>query len=81
MPAHRCDLDHSHDAALGGATCESNLAHVCRRHHTLKHATAWKVRQLAGGVLEWTSPTSRRYVDTPEPVVRFMPPQGDPPPF
>ncbi|MGC5172826.1 DUF222 domain-containing protein [Microbacterium sp. DT81.1] len=80
MPAHRCDLDHSHDAALGGATCEANLAHLCRRHHTLKHATRWTVRQLAGGVLEWTSPGSRHYTDAPEPVVRFMP-SGDPRPF
>ncbi|MGC5224285.1 DUF222 domain-containing protein [Micromonospora sp. DT81.3] len=80
MPAHRCDLDHSHDAVLGGATCEANLTHLCRRHHTLKHATRWTVRQLAGGVLEWTSPASRHYTDTPVPVVRFMP-SGDPPPF
>jgi hypothetical protein len=80
MPARRCDLDHSHDAALGGETTASNLAHLCKRHHTLKHASAWSVRQLARGVLEWTSPTSRRHLDTPEPVVRFMP-SGGPPPF
>ena len=73
MPAHRCDLDHTHDAALGGDTCDGNLAHLCRRHHTLKHATPWTVRQRPGGILEWTSPTGRTYTDTPEPVLRFTP--------
>ena len=41
----RCDVDHTHDAALGGDTHIDNLAHLCRRHHTLKHATDWKVRR------------------------------------
>ncbi|HWI32112.1 MAG TPA: DUF222 domain-containing protein, partial [Microbacterium sp.] len=73
MPTHRCDLDHTHDAARGGSTCDTNLAHLCRRHHTLKHATPWTVTQQSGGVLEWTSPTGRRYTDTPEPLLRFAP--------
>lgn len=81
-PAHRCDLDHTHDAALGGATCVCNLAHFCRRHHTIKHHTAWTVRQLGGGVLEWTSPTGRLYEDRPPSTVRFVPaiaqPAGEP---
>ncbi|MDL9980171.1 HNH endonuclease signature motif containing protein [Microbacterium sp. ASV49] len=76
-PAHRCDLDHTHDAALGGATCVCNLAHFCRRHHTIKHHTAWTVRQLGGGVLEWRSPTGRRYEDRPPAMVRFMPSSGE----
>ncbi len=84
--AHRCDIDHTVDAALGGATAEDNLAHFCRRHHTLKHETAWNVRQLGGGVLEWTSPTGRRYDDRPPSTVRFVPSSrlsvdDDPPPF
>ncbi len=80
QPARRCDLDHTVDAALGGPTEPANLAHLCRRHHTLKHASPWRVRQLAGGVLEWTSPTGRVCVDHPEPTVRFVP-MDDPPPF
>ncbi|MGC5169713.1 HNH endonuclease [Microbacterium sp. DT81.1] len=80
MPAHRCDLDHTHDAAHGGATSDANLAHLCKRHHTLKHATPWTVKQRSGGVLEWTSPTGRTYTDTPEPVLRFTA-SSDPPPF
>ena len=73
QPAHRCDVDHTHDAALGGETQIDNLAHLCRRHHTLKHATHWQVRQLGGGTLEWTSPTGLVYIDVPSPTLRFPP--------
>ncbi|MCR8672107.1 HNH endonuclease signature motif containing protein, partial [Agrococcus sp. HG114] len=61
----RADTDHTRDHADGGATALSNLAHLCRRHHTMKHATAWTVQQLDQGVLEWTSPTGRVLTDEP----------------
>ncbi|MFT4212360.1 MAG: DUF222 domain-containing protein [Microbacterium sp.] len=87
-PARGCDVDHNEDAALGGATCDHNLCHLCRRHHSLKHATPWRVRQRRGGVIEWTSPVGRRYVDRPPATVRFVPdpdaapkPDPEPPPF
>lgn len=78
MPVQKCDLDHSIDFALGGATCEGNLAHLCRRHHTLKHESAWRVVQKPGGVLEWTSPTGRVYPDIPTSRVLFRPDAGAP---
>ncbi|WP_159499774.1 HNH endonuclease signature motif containing protein [Microbacterium sp. 18062] len=89
MPAVRCDADHTIDHADGGETCVSNLCHLCRRHHVLKHGTPWTVRQRSGGVLEWTSPLGHVYIDTPPQVgptrVRFVPdggpPPSDPPPF
>ncbi|WP_292874095.1 HNH endonuclease signature motif containing protein, partial [Microbacterium sp.] len=95
QPTWRCDIDHTKDAAHGGETRICNLAHLCRRHHILKHHTAWRVRQLADGVLEWTSPTGRIYRDIPTPPVTFTPsadppgteppptdpPRTDPPPF
>ena len=72
--AIRCEVDHNHDAALGGATDTSNLAHLCQRHHSMKQFTAWRVRQLKGGVLEWTSPLGRTYrEDAPTPAVAFTP--------
>ncbi|HPZ34320.1 MAG TPA: DUF222 domain-containing protein [Microbacteriaceae bacterium] len=71
--AHRTDLDHTIDFALGGQTREDNLAHLCRRHHTLKHATAWSVVQQPGGILEWTSPAGHRYPDIPTSSVMFRP--------
>jgi hypothetical protein len=65
MPAVRCEVDHTHDHALGGTTELGNLGHLCQRHHSMKQFTAWRVRQLSGGVLEWTSPTGRIYSDEP----------------
>ncbi len=72
MPTHRCDIDHTVDAALGGPTHQHNLAHLCRRHHSVKHASRWTVKQVGDGVLEWTSPTGRSYTDKP-PGVAFEP--------
>ncbi|MEZ3158348.1 DUF222 domain-containing protein [Microbacterium sp. BWR-S6Y] len=80
-PAIRCEIDHTHDHALGGPTDITNLAALCQRHHTQKHHTRWAVRQHPGGVLAWTSPTGRTYTDEPlpySPAIRFLP--DDPPP-
>ncbi|HCJ48942.1 MAG TPA: HNH endonuclease, partial [Microbacterium sp.] len=72
--AIRCEVDHTHDHALGGATETANLAHLCQRHHSMKQFTAWRVRQQSGGVLEWTSPLGRTYrEDAPTPAVAFTP--------
>lgn len=73
QPVHRSDIDHTLDFALGGETREGNLAHLCRGHHTTKHATRWAVVQKPGGVLEWTSPSGRVYPDTPVSRVMFKP--------
>ncbi|SDG65134.1 HNH endonuclease signature motif containing protein [Microbacterium sp. 77mftsu3.1] len=85
VAAIRCEVDHTHDHALGGKTELSNLAHLCQRHHSMKQFTAWKVRQLQGGVLEWTSPLGRTYrEDAPTPAVAFTSATanpGDPAPF
>jgi len=72
QPAIRCEIDHTHAASDGGATHVGNLAHLCKRHHDVKHHTRWRVKQLAGGLLVWTSPTGRVYrEDAPSPVVAF----------
>lgn len=73
IPVRNCDIDHTTDYAHGGETSDHNLAHLCRRHHTLKHASAWTVVQKAGGILEWTSPTGRVYPDIPTSRVMFQP--------
>ncbi|NYD78332.1 HNH endonuclease signature motif containing protein [Arthrobacter cupressi] len=65
IKARDLDLDHTHDAALGGPTETGNLAGLCRRHHMLKHHSRWKLRQTGAGVLEWTSPTGRKHTDHP----------------
>lgn len=69
----RCDIDHTVDHAHGGVTSHHNLALLCRRHHVLKHNTAWTVQQTAPGRLVWTSPSGRKHTDRPEPTVRFVP--------
>lgn len=86
--AIRCEIDHTVDAARGGPTALSNLAHLCQRHHSMKQFTPWRVRQLGRGVLEWTSPTGRAYrEDAPAPPVVFRASApgestaSDPPPF
>ncbi len=73
QPAHRCDVDHSVAAAMGGQTRLDNLALLCKSHHTMKHAAHWQVAHEGHGVLRWTSPHGNIYVDTPTPVLRFYP--------
>lgn len=77
QPASRSDLDHTIAHAHDGPTEITNLAHLCRRHHTLKHHSAWRVRQRPDGILQWTSPTGRVYDDHPARTLVFEPP----PPF
>ncbi|WP_292761159.1 HNH endonuclease signature motif containing protein [Microbacterium sp. UBA3486] len=76
-----CDIDHHRDAALGGATAETNLGHLCRRHHVLKHHSPWAVEPLGGGIYAWTSPTGKVYIDRPPPqnTVTFAEDHGVPP--
>ncbi|MEH3088553.1 MAG: DUF222 domain-containing protein [Microbacterium arborescens] len=79
--AIRCEIDHTIDHALGGHTHIYNLAHLCQRHHSMKQFTHWGVRQIGGGVLEWTSPLGRVYrEDLPVPAVCFTIDTTDPPP-
>jgi hypothetical protein len=78
VQAARCDIDHTIDAALGGPTRTSNLAHLCRGHHALKHHSDWRVTQAEHGILEWTSPTGRKRIDWPP--RRVMSRRGSEPP-
>jgi Domain of unknown function (DUF222)/HNH endonuclease len=66
--AAQCDLDHTTAWADGGVTSAENLAHLCRKHHTMKHQTQWKVARPPGLPPTWTSPTG---------YIR----ESDPPPF
>lgn len=76
-PAARCDIDHNHDHAKGGATHIDNLTHLCRSHHTLKHPElrdedCWTARLAPDGSLEWQSPLGRNYADRPARRVMFQ---------
>ena len=64
--ARNCEVDHTEDWQFGSRTDHDNLAHLCPSHHHLKHQTGWTVVQLGEGVLEWTSPSGRKYMTEPE---------------
>ncbi|HWI30392.1 MAG TPA: DUF222 domain-containing protein [Microbacterium sp.] len=65
-PALRCDLDHTTAVVEDGATCAGNLAHLCRRHHRLKHLANWRYAHGAAGHMRFTAPSGRRYESPPE---------------
>lgn len=64
-PVYYCDLDHTIPASEGGPTATNNLAFLCRGHHTMKHHGGWRVKQVEGGVLQWTTPSGRSLTDRP----------------
>ena len=72
-PLSRCDVDHTIDAQFGGPTSLTNLAHLCRGHHTMKHHGGWKVKQDRAGTLTWRSPTGRVHTQHPPSKVAFAP--------
>ncbi len=62
----RCDIDHTLAWEYGGKTTPENLECLCPGDHTLKHHSPWTVRQLAPGILEWTSPLGQVITDQPD---------------
>jgi hypothetical protein len=66
-PAKQCDLDHRTAWAHGGATKASNLAHLCRHHHRLKHESKWSVSAAPTGATTWISPTGHQHTADPPP--------------
>ena len=61
-----CDIDHTTAWGRDGHTQHDNLAHLCRKHHRLKHGTRWRMSQDAYGVIRWTSPAGREHTTHPE---------------
>ncbi|WP_306905984.1 HNH endonuclease signature motif containing protein [Arthrobacter pascens] len=61
---HSLDNEADHLLAWhkGGTTGISNLGQPCRKHHKLRHTTAWKPTQATKNKPPgWTSPTGRHY--------------------
>jgi len=56
------EADHLLSWAKGGTTGISNLGQPCRKHHRLRHTTAWQPTPATPQKPpEWVSPTGRRY--------------------
>jgi hypothetical protein len=61
--AANCDLDHTVDWQYQGETDWHNLAHLCPKHHKLKHEGGWRVTQnRESSDLVWTAPSGATYV-------------------
>jgi hypothetical protein len=78
--AAKSDLDHTIPWAAGGHTRHDNLAHLCRKHHRLKHHTRWRMTQAADGVIQWASPTGRQHTTHPQHAFTPPPPLPNDPP-
>src|SRR6266508_1345933 len=70
MPARRCDRDHGVKHKHSGETKLCDLCCLCEYHHAIKDddTSGWSMVQLAGGVIEWTSPTGHVYRTHPPAV-------------
>jgi hypothetical protein len=66
QPAWRGDLDHTQPYDQGGLTCSCNLGGLCRHHHILKQHPDWQLTQFRPGIFQWTTPTGRGYLASPE---------------
>ncbi|MEV8337735.1 DUF222 domain-containing protein [Leucobacter sp. NPDC077196] len=73
----RADVDHTHDAARGGATSIANLAVLCRRHHTMKHHAGMRMTQHSDGEVEWVTALGRRKRERPPSRVMFAPMESE----
>ena len=61
-----CDIDHTRPWEHLGCSDHDNLAHLCRKHHRVKHRTSWQMRQDHDGVIRWLSPAGRWLDSHPE---------------
>ena len=55
-PSHRCDVDHRMPHGDGGASCDCNLAPLCRRHHRLKTHRGYRYTVIEPGTWLWSTP-------------------------
>jgi hypothetical protein len=66
-PARACDHDHvvafNHtDPSAGGASCDCNIAPLCRHHHQLKTHAGWRYTPLETGTWLWADPHGQQFL-------------------
>jgi len=64
-PSARADFEHNTPYQAGGRTCLCNGNPTCRHDHRVKQDPRWKVEQLVGGHVRWTTPSGRQYTTEP----------------
>lgn len=64
--ALHCEVDHTLEWAKAGTTDHTNLSHLCKTDHGLKHKFGWTASQDRDGTLSWISPTGHQYSTRPE---------------
>lgn len=66
-PARACDHDHivpfnHEDPAAGGASCDCNIAPLCRHHHQLKTHAGWRYTPVETGTWLWADPHGQQFL-------------------
>ncbi|WP_433674936.1 DUF222 domain-containing protein [Microbacterium gorillae] len=79
VPIRYTDIDHNHDWANGGKTDITNLAPLCRRHHTLKTSADWKITPHPDkdGTVIFHTPAGYRHTENPPPRAVTFTPTGE----
>ena len=72
-PAHKADLDHTVDHALGGPTSPWNLGVWDRHHHRAKHHGGWRVRQPTPGRFEIRTRAGVHHTTLPKRILEPLP--------
>ena len=83
-PARRCDKDHRVPYDDGGATCDCNLAPLCRRHHRLKTHRGFSYTLIEPGTWLWRTPHGLQLIrdrDGTRDVTPDPPPTTSDPPW
>lgn len=73
-PARQCDHDHVVPHAQGGATCDCNIAPLCRRHHRLKTHAGWRYTVIETGVWLWSEPHGQQFLRDLQGTLDVTPP-------
>jgi hypothetical protein len=74
MPARGCDIDHTVAVADGGATCDCNLAPLCRHDHCIKHQHGWTYQRFPDGTSQWTTRLGHTYTTNQMPRTGYQKP-------
>ncbi|MDD7940349.1 DUF222 domain-containing protein [Actinomycetospora lutea] len=72
-PAHRAEIDHTHDHARGGATLTWNLGAWCTHDHRAKHQAGWTVRQPRPGHFVIRTRAGITHSTGPKRILRLLP--------